>query len=488
MIAGPGSTLWLMRHDLRLTARDMRATGAGRRVAFVVILGSVVLMLHVVGFLAAPALASLNKGCGGFWFAPAPSGLDCGDSLLTFSVILAAAFTLFVSKAITEAADSLHQRADLDLLLSSPVPPRRVLMTRLFAIAVIAGFLPIVVILPLVDGMVLRGRFAWTGFYPVLLALALTAASLGAALTFGLLRWVGPRWTGIVARVLATLFGATAFLFTQARMLMPEQMRRSLWAALAPGPGDQGWGVGWWPARAALGAPVPMAGLLAAAFAAALATSALLGHAHGNGVIGAGAPRLRGTAGGQRRRFGAGLTMTLLRKEFALLRRHPGVAAQTFYQFVFLAPGVVALSKLSGGPHVGAAGVVFLTTLMAGRITKVLAVAPFETDQAAELAAGAPVPARAVLRAKLAVVSAALLVVAGLPLLGIAWRLPFAFPAACIGSVGACATRLTLAATGKQKKARRGLRGRLGLSNDGLLGALVDVGWGLAAVAMLLVA
>ncbi len=482
MIAGPGSTLWLIGHDLRLTARDMRATGAGRRTAFVTVLGSVIVILHVMGFLAAPVLARLNHGCG----AAAAPHASCGDALLTFTVILSGAFTLFVSKAITEATDSLHQRADLDLLLTSPLPPGRVLMTRLFAIAVIAGFLPIIVILPLVDGMVLRGRFAWVGFYPVLLALALTAASFGAALTYGLLAWVGPRWTRLLARALATAFGAAAFLFTQARMLVPEQTRRHVWTALAPGPADQGWEVQWWPARAALGSPVPIAFLLLVAAAAVLATSHLLGRAHGSGVIGTGPVAAHGSAATGQLRFRAGQRLALLEKECRLLRRHPGVMAQTFYQFVFLVPGVIALSRLGDGKQAGAGGVVFLTTLMAGRISRVLSVPPFEADQAAELAAGSPVAKTAVLRTKLAVASLALLVVTGLPLAGILWRLPYAFPAAAIGTFGTCATRLWLAATGKQKKARRGLKSRLGLTNDGLLGALIDVAWGVAGVVLLL--
>lgn len=486
MITGPGSTLWLMGHDLRLTARDMRATGAGRRLVFVSILGSVVVLLHIMGFLAAPALARLNRGCGGGLWGVVPPALACADSLLTFSIILAGAFTLFVSKAITEAADSLHQRGDLDLLLSSPLPPRRVLMTRLFAIAVIAGFLPIIIILPLVNGMMLHGRFAWIGFYPVLVALALTAASLAAALTYGLLATVGPRWTRILARTLATLFGAAAFLFTQARLLLPVPMQHAFWVFMAPAPGQAG-GVGWWPARAALGAPLPIAAMLLAAAAAVLVTSERLGQAHGNGVIGTGAVPRAAAGDAAVRQFRGGQGRALLRKEALLLRRYPGVVAQTFYQFVFLIPGIMALSRLGGGPHAGAAGVVFLTTLMAGRISKVLSVAPFEADQAAELAATAPVPADLVLRAKLAVAAGALLVVAGLPLAGIAWRLPYAFPPAALGSLGACATRVGLAATGKQKKARRGLKGRLGLTNDGLLGALIDVGWGLAGLGLLLI-
>jgi hypothetical protein len=130
---------------------------------------------------------------------------------------------------------------------------------------------------------------------------------------------------------------------------------------------------------------------------------------------------------------------------------------------------------------------VFLTTLMAGRISRVLGTPPFETDQAAELAASAPVAGAAVLRAKLAVAGGALLLVAGLPLLGIAWRLPYGLPAAALSTLGTCVTRLALAATGKQKQARRGLKGRMNLTNDGLLGALIDVAWGLVGVVILLV-
>ena len=47
---------------------------------------------------------------------------------------------------------------------------RRVLATRLLAIAVIAGFLPILLVMPMVNGMVLRGYVAWIGVYPVLAA------------------------------------------------------------------------------------------------------------------------------------------------------------------------------------------------------------------------------------------------------------------------------------------------------------------------------
>ena len=210
------------------------------------------LILHLVGFLAAPMLAHLHESAQ-------------ADLLLTGSVAMGGAFTLFLSKAISEAVDALYQRGDLDLLLSSPLPMRRVLTTRLLAIAVVAGFLPILVIVPLVNGMVLHGQFAWAGAYPVLASLALTASAAGAGITFGLLAWIGPHWTRFGARALATLFGAVSFLSTQANFLVPAQMRHAVWQSLRPG--EMPAGLQWYPARAALGEKMPMLALAILAWA-----------------------------------------------------------------------------------------------------------------------------------------------------------------------------------------------------------------------------
>src|SRR5271168_3974436 len=185
----PGSVLWLLGHDLRLAGRGLRS-GGGRKARVVgIVLLTTMVLLHLIGFAAAPALARLHDSYR-------------SEALLTGSIALAGAFTLFLSKAISEATEALFQRGDLDLLLSSPMPMQRVLTTRLLAIAVIAGFLPILLVVPLVNGMMLRGQFAWIGAYPVLASLSLGAAAAGSAMTFGLLQVVGARWTRLFARAL----------------------------------------------------------------------------------------------------------------------------------------------------------------------------------------------------------------------------------------------------------------------------------------------
>jgi ABC-2 type transport system permease protein len=472
MIAAAGSTLWLLKHDLRLAGRDMRAAGKGRsRVVAGILLANIVLM-HILGFVGAPVLARLHDHYR-------------EGALVTVSLGIAGAFTLFLSKAISEATEALHQRGDLDLLLSSPLPMRRVLITRLLAIAVIAGFLPILIVVPIVNGMILRGYFAWAGAYPVLISLALTASSAGAAITFGLLAWVGPRTTKLVARALATLFGAVSFLSTQARYLLPDHVRTAFWDAVTPAVGVVPLGPQWWPARATLGEPLPMLALALVGAGAVMLTSRGLGQVYGAGVLNNLSQGAGVRAGGVARRFRGGVDVALIRKEFLLLLRHPGLGAHVFYQFVFLVPGAIALVRVghSAGTNTPA-GLVFLTALMTGRIAKILAAPAFETDQAQALAATAPIAAGRLLRAKIIVTTAALLVVGGLPLVGIAWRVPEAFPAAFLSCVGASTTRLWLAAARPRTLRKAGLQGRLQLHGDGLLGVIIDIAWGLTGAVL----
>jgi ABC-2 type transport system permease protein len=468
-LTGPGSTLWLVRHDLRLAGRALRSAGRRKRRIVSGVLLSVVVLLHLVGFAAAPFLARMHD-------------VARPGTLLVGSIALGGAFTLFLSKAITEATDSLFQRGDLDLLLSSPLPMRRVLTSRLLAIAINAGFLPLLLVLPLVNGMVLRGEFAWVGLYPVQICLSLIAASLGAGLTFGLLATVGPRWTRIAARALATLFGAASFFATQARLLLPEQMRTRAWDTLLPGTMPAG--PQWWPARAALGDAGPMLVLLAIAVVGVVGVSAALGQAYGAGVMSNLAlPRATRT-GGVARRFGATPFGALLHKEWRLLLRHPGLGAQLFYQFFFLLPGALALRDVHANGWHSSAGVVFLTAMMTGRITKVIATGPFEGDQAATLALSAPVTPARVVRAKLVVTAAALSAIGGLPIVAIGLQLAPAFPAALVASTAAAGTRMWLAVTHPVPRRSPLAHTRLQASTDGLLGVMLDVGWGLVGAVL----
>ena len=207
-----------------------------------------------------------------------------------------------------------------------------------------------------------------------------------------------------MARALATLFGAASFLFTQVRFLVPDATRAAIWQAMAPTaagggpPGRYGGRRGpCWARPADAGAGRPRRGR---GDGGQRRTRPGLCQRRA-GASGGGA---RHAAGGVAGRFGGGPFTALLRKEALLLLRHPGLAAQLFYQFVFLVPGVIALMRRgrAGGIQTPA-GVVFLTAMMTGRIARIIAVGPFEADQAEALAATAPVASRRVVSAKLLV-------------------------------------------------------------------------------------
>lgn len=155
-----------------------------------------------------------------------------------------------------------------------------------------------------------------------------------------------------------------------------------------------------------------------------------------------------------------------------------------FYQAVFLIPGTMAMMNVGGTGQHSLGGVAFLTALMTGRIAKIVVAGPFEGDQAAGLAATAPVTVGRVLMAKIGVAALALLVVGGLPVLIIGLRLPDALPALAIACTAAAATRMALAISRPRDLWRTGLQGRMQASTDGMLGVLIDVSWGLVGAAL----
>src|SRR6185312_14342509 len=170
----PGSIPWLLRHELRLAFRARSKRGNATMLIVVVVM---VLLMMVVGL----------------------------------SQTLAGAITAF------------FERGDLDLLLSSPLPPRQVLTVRAVAIAVapllwFTGLISVVVVPAAAVGQV-----RWLSAYPMLIALAMLASAAGMSLAMGLFGLIGARRARTVGQVLAALIGAGFFLFGQMRTVLPDR-------------------------------------------------------------------------------------------------------------------------------------------------------------------------------------------------------------------------------------------------------------------------
>ncbi len=122
MTLTPGSVPWLMRHELRLYMRSGVVKGTSLTA---LILAET--LLHLVAVAAAfGARAAITYG-----------GIRIPAALLWLFATTGLAFCLLfmVSRSLNGAVQVLYTRADLDLLLSSPIAPRSIIGVRVGSVA-----------------------------------------------------------------------------------------------------------------------------------------------------------------------------------------------------------------------------------------------------------------------------------------------------------------------------------------------------------------
>jgi ABC-2 type transport system permease protein len=127
----PGGVLWLMGHELRLFWRrgKMKPKSGLILAAFMLAVWSIAsffLFMRLGPIIPAP---------------PFGIGPGAGIALVGVSLVIAFITSVMVSQSILAAVDAIYTRNDLDLLLSSPLSPWRILAVRSAAIAV--GALPL---------------------------------------------------------------------------------------------------------------------------------------------------------------------------------------------------------------------------------------------------------------------------------------------------------------------------------------------------------
>ena len=496
MIAAPGTTAWLLEHELRLDwRRRTERRGVGRYVAILVTL---IVPLFLGVFVGGPAGFALRR------VADPVNPVSMSIAALA----LFAAWTLMFSQALAAVVEALYERSDLDLLFASPIPPERVITVRALAIAFgafsVFGYFfsgPIVVI-------ALLAGLNWLLGIPVLFALALAATGVALMTSLGLLRVLGPKRTRLAAHVLSAVAGGFLFLASQASNILGAGETHSLyqrigdWAA-APGfhePPLLSWGL-----RALMGEPAPFLVLVAAGVAVFAAAIAVVGPRFASGVAraaGADVRRGRLTRGGA---FAAGAFAATYRKELRLLLRDPMLVPQVVLRVVYLVPlAFVTVRFGASADFTALSGALLAMVLMANQVTGSLAWLTVSAEDARDLVFAAPAPPVAVDAAKLAAAATPAAVVLA-P--AVAYLLVTRPTAGVIGLV-ACASALASAGLVNlrwQKPTRRtALRTRrnspwfvtlielaIGLLIAFAAGLLVQeqvVGWGLAAIAAVCVA
>ncbi len=388
----PGSVMWLLGHELRLTWRNFLARTAGP-----VRIGLRILLLGLLlwgGYWVAQAISDVNPN-----FGPIPLTVVGAIFLLLLSFMIAQALML-----ITEA---IYQRGDIDLLLASPLPPWRILLVRMAAIAINVATLYLALAGAVFVWLPVFGGWQWMEFAPSVLALSLFATGLALFLAQVLFRVLGPRTTRVAAQILASLIGAAFFLAMQSQNYVPPQERaemyRNLLIHLAPVLGDETSPLSL-PARAAFGRPVEFAAWIAICVSVYLVavwwfSARFIANASAIAGLGGGKRRLDARV----RETRGGVQASLVRKEWRLIVRDPLLLSQILLPILYFIPLFFVFGtrfqreglNQYALPGFAAAFVLIATTLAAS-----LAWITVSAEDAPDLIAAAPVSRDQIERAK----------------------------------------------------------------------------------------
>jgi ABC-2 type transport system permease protein len=430
-VSKPGSVAWFARHEARLAWRDWLwlMTGGNRRRIRTVVLGFAAFAIFMHGL----AWLMLAHSAG-------PGGAVDRHMLVVITAMLVPAWSLMLSQALESVTRAFFARGDLELILASPAPAVRLFAVRIVAMTVTVVLMSLVLTAPFINVLVWRDGVHWLAAYVAAVALAMIAVGAAVALTVALFRLVGPRRTRSIAQIVAAVIGAAFAIGLQFAAILSygtlPGAATPRWAVLDAIAPDAGSPI-WWPARAVLGQPAPLAALLAfsllvlgvciRAFAPRFGQLALSAASVTNSTV---------TRIGRESRFRtASPARTLRRKEWILLLRDPWLMSQTLMQLLYMLPAALLLWRnFQTGGGVSSLLVPILI-VAAGQLGGGLAWLAVSGEDAPDLIGSAPVPAGQILRAKIEAVLSGIAVVFAPFLAVLAVVAPFAALVAFAGVI-----------------------------------------------------
>jgi ABC-2 type transport system permease protein len=389
---------WFARHEIRLAWREWLAMMTGRRGrkrAAVIGLIVFALLLHL------PAYAVIGS------FADLHAPLD-KSSLIVITATIFLAWALMLSQAIESVTRVFYARADLDLIMSSPVRLTNIFSVRIAAIALAVIAMALLLSTPFVDVLVIGGGMRWFAAYGVVVAIGLSAAAVAIAVTIMLFHLIGPSRTRLVAQILAAIIGAGFVIALQIAAILSygtlsrfAVLTSGAVAAFAPDADS----IVWWPARAMLGDGHALLCLLAVGLVLLGAVMAIFSPRFADTVVRASANASPAHRRNNARAFRAGSRPQALRwKEFVLLRRDPWLVSQSLMQLLYLVPPALLLWRSFAGSSAAIVLITPVIVMAAGQLAGGLAWLTISGEDAADLVATAPLPPSRVTRAKIEVV------------------------------------------------------------------------------------
>jgi len=393
-----GGLPWFARHEIRLAWREWLAmmTG-GRRRRNRAVIG----LLVFAAILHLPAYAVIGR------FAELQLPLD-KSSLIVLSATIFLAWALMLSQAIESVTRVFYSRADLDLILSSPVRLTAIFSVRIAAIALSVTAMALLLSTPFVDVLVICGGPRWLAALGVVVAIGLSSSAVAIAITVLLFRLIGPSRTRLVAQVVSAIIGAGFVIALQIAAILSygtlsrfAVLTSDTAAAIAPDSGSPFW----WPARAVLGDGEALLLLLAFGLALLGVVMAIFSPRFAATVVSASASARATNRSVRATGFRGGSRQQALRgKEFLLLRRDPWLVSQSLMQLLYLVPPAVMLWRSFSDSSTAIVLITPVIVMAAGQLAGGLAWLTISGEDAADLVATAPMPPSRVTRAKIEVV------------------------------------------------------------------------------------
>ncbi|MEZ5820918.1 MAG: permease [Xanthobacteraceae bacterium] len=445
---------WFVRHEVRLAWREWIAmlTGGrrGRKRAAMIGLILFAAVMHL------PAYAVIGR------FAGLQAPLD-KTSLIVMTATIALAWALMLSQAIESVTRVFYARADLDLIMSSPVPLTNIFSVRIAAIALSVTSMALLFSTPFVDVLVITGGARWLAAFGVVIAIGLSAAAIAIAVTLVLFRLIGPGRTRLVAQILAAVVGAGFVIALQiAAIVSYGTLSRFalLTSDAAAGFAPDADSLLWWPARAAIGDVEALSLLLAGALLMLGAVMAIFSPRFADTAIGVSGSRGPAQASRPSSPFRRGSRQQALRrKEFVLLRRDPWLMSQSLMQLLYLVPPALLLWRSFSDSSAAVMLVTPVMVMAAGQLAGGLAWLTISGEDAAELVATAPLPPVSIIRAKVEVVLIAISVIFAPLVAMLAFVSPMQAAVAALGviiaTVSATAIQLWFRVQAKRSQFRR---------------------------------
>jgi ABC-2 type transport system permease protein len=393
---------WFARHEIRLAWREWLAMMTGARKKRT---RAVIGLLVLAALLHLPAYAVIGR------FADLHAPLD-KSTLIVISATIFLAWALILSQAIESVTRVFYARADLDLIMSSPVRLNNVFAVRIAAIAFSVTAMALLLSSPFVDVLIIGGGIRWLSAFGIVITIGLSAAAFAIAITVLLFRLIGPRRTRLAAQILAAIIGAGFVIALQVAAILSYGMLSrfavlSSNAAAAYAPDFDS--PLWWPARAAIGDRETLSLLLAGSLVLLGVVMAVFSPKFAGTVVSASATATTIRRGSRTTSFRRVSRQSALRwKEFMLLRRDPWLVSQSLMQLLYLVPPAVMLWRSFSDSSAATVLITPVIVMAAGQLAGGLAWLTISGEDAADLVATAPMPPSSVIRAKVEVVMIAI--------------------------------------------------------------------------------